>query len=33
MCVYLGMFVDWAFRSVLNARRFHSGKWLHKKLV
>ncbi len=33
MCVYLGMFVDWAFRSVLNARRFRSGKWLHKKLV
>ena len=33
MCVYLGMFVDWTFRSVMNIIRFRSGKWLHQKLV
>lgn len=33
MCVYLGMFVDWAFRSAMNLCRFRSGKWLHSKLI
>lgn len=33
MCVYVGMGLDWLFRSVMNVRRFHSGKWLHKKLI
>lgn len=33
MCVYIGMWADWAFRSVLNLRRFRSGKWLHKQLI
>ena len=33
MCVYLGMWADWTFRSVMNIIRFRSGKWLHKKLV
>lgn len=33
MCVYIGMAVDWAFRSFMNFRRFRSGKWLHKRLI
>jgi putative MATE family efflux protein len=33
MCVYVGMFADWAVRSVLNIRRYRSGKWLHKQLI
>jgi Na+-driven multidrug efflux pump len=33
LCVYIGMFADWAFRSVMNIFRYRSGKWLHKKLI
>lgn len=33
MCVWLGMFADWAVRSFLNTLRFRSGKWLQKKLI
>jgi len=33
MCVYVGMGLDWLFRSVMNIRRFYSGKWLHKKVI
>ena len=33
MCVYVGMWVDWLFRTVMNSIRFRSGKWLHKRLV
>ena len=33
MCVYIGMSLDWAFRSVMNILRFRSGKWLHKKVI
>ena len=33
MCVYIGMGLDWLFRSVMNMCRFFSGKWLHKKLI
>jgi Na+-driven multidrug efflux pump len=33
MCVYIGMGLDWAFRSVMNILRFRSGKWLHKKVI
>ena len=33
MCVYVGMFGDWAFRSVMNIIRYRSGKWLQKKLI
>jgi len=27
------MGLDWLFRSVMNIRRFYSGKWLHKKVI
>ena len=33
MCVYVGMGLDWMFRSVMNIIRFRSGKWLHKKVI
>jgi len=33
LCVYLGMGVDWMFRTVMNIRRLRSGKWLHSKLI
>ncbi len=33
MCVYVGMGLDWLFRSVMNIIRFRSGKWLHKKVI
>lgn len=33
MCVYIGMWADWAFRSVMNVLRYRSGKWLHKQLI
>ena len=33
MCVYIGMGLDWLFRSTMNMRRFRSGKWLHKKVI
>lgn len=33
MCVYIGMGVDWLFRSVLNFIHFCRGKWLHKQLI
>lgn len=33
MCVYVGMWADWAVRAVLNIRRYRSGKWLHKQLI
>ena len=33
MCVYVGMALDWGFRSICNIRRYRSGKWLHKKLI
>ena len=33
MCVYIGMALDWAFRALNNIHRYHSGKWLHKKLI
>ena len=33
MCVYIGMGADWALRSVLNIRRFRSGKWLHRRVI
>ena len=33
LCVYAGMWMDWAFRSVMNLFRYRSGKWLHKKLI
>ncbi len=33
MGVWLGMAVDWACRSILNSIHFHSGKWLHKKVI
>lgn len=33
MCVYIGMGLDWAFRSVMNICRYRSGKWLHKRLI
>lgn len=33
MCVYLGMWADWIFRSILNCCRLHSGKWLRKSII
>lgn len=33
MCVYIGMGLDWLFRSVMNIHRFRSGKWLHQKVI
>lgn len=33
LCVYVGMFADWAFRAVMNIIRYRSGKWLQKKLI
>lgn len=29
MAVWYGMFADWALRSVIFARRFLSGRWIH----
>lgn len=31
--VWIGMGVDWTFRSVHNVIHFHRGKWLTKKLI
>ncbi len=31
--VWLGMFVDWAFRAVVYAKRYLSWKWLDKKVI
>jgi len=33
MCVYIGMWADWALRAVMNFKRFRSGKWLHRQLI
>ena len=33
MCVYIGMGLDWLFRTVMNIWRFRSGKWLHQRLI
>lgn len=33
MCVYVGMGLDWLFRSVMNIWRYRSGKWMHKRLI
>lgn len=33
MAVWIGMFADWAIRSVIFAARFHSGKWMNKRVI
>ena len=33
LCIYIGMWADWAVRTVVNIVRFYSGKWIHKRLV
>lgn len=33
LCVYIGMFADWSFRSACNISRLHNGRWLHKKVI
>lgn len=33
MGVWIGMYVDWGFRSLLFALRYRSGKWLEMKVV
>lgn len=33
LCVYAGMYADWAFRAIMNVFRYRSGKWLQKKLI
>ena len=31
--IWLGMFIDWIFRSICFIIRFHSGKWLYRKVI
>lgn len=31
--IWLGMFIDWVFRSICFIIRFHSGKWLYRKVI
>ncbi|MCR5211566.1 MAG: MATE family efflux transporter [Lachnospiraceae bacterium] len=31
--IWLGMFIDWVFRSICFLIRFHSGKWLYRKVI
>ena len=31
--VWMGMFIDWVFRSICFLIRFHSGKWLYRKVI
>lgn len=33
VCIYIGMWADWAARTVVNIIRYRSGKWIHKRLV
>ena len=33
MCIYIGMWADWAARTVVNIIRYRSGRWIHKRLV
>lgn len=33
LTLYIGMWADWIFRTVVNIIRYRSGKWLHKRLV
>jgi len=33
MCMYIGMWVDWIFRAILNVFHYRSGKWLKKSLI
>ena len=33
MAIFIGMWADWAFRSIVNIFRYRSGKWIHKRLV
>ena len=33
MCVFIGMWADWVFRSILNFFHYRSGKWLKKSLI
>lgn len=33
MCVYIGMFTDFIFRTILNCCRFRSGKWLKNSVI
>lgn len=33
MSVWIGMFADWVFHSIINIIRMRSGKWLRKKLI
>lgn len=33
MSVWIGMFADWVFHSIINIIRLRSGKWLRKKLI
>ena len=31
--IWLGMFIDWIFRTICFIIRFHSGKWLYRKVI
>lgn len=31
--VWIGMYVDWVFRSLLFVIRYKRGKWLNKRVV
>jgi Na+-driven multidrug efflux pump len=33
LCIYIGMWADWAVRTVVYIVRFRSGRWIHKRLV
>ena len=33
ICIYIGMWADWAARSLVNIIRFRSGRWLHKRMI
>ena len=33
MCVCIGMWGDWTFRTIMNFIHFRSGKWLRKRLI
>jgi Na+-driven multidrug efflux pump len=33
LSVWMGMYLDWAFRSLLFGKRYLSGKWLEQKVI
>jgi Na+-driven multidrug efflux pump len=33
LSIWMGMFLDWGFRSLLFGIRYFSGKWMDKKVI